>query len=288
MKYSFYKYINHFLYTINDVFFTTIINSILYYFNMLFIPNYYNNSTSYDIVNQEITFIPRNLFLCYKNKNIPSNIIDNIKKLNPTWNIYFYDDNECSEFLHNFDTVMGELFDSIKDGPIKADIFRICILAKYGGVYSDIDNIILVPLDSIISNDVTFGVGASYMKDQLNPAFIISTKKNKILLNCITLYKDIISKTKYSYWGYSIVYCMSFILKSHIKIENKTQIYNLPNSNQIIQLFKEDKDYSIDELCSCMFNPSNNILKYYYLYYNNNKIITLHNSIYDSDKHKFN
>ena len=46
------------------------------------------------------------------------------------------------------------MFDSIKDGPIKADIFRICILAKYGGVYSDIDNIILEPLDNIIKNNI--------------------------------------------------------------------------------------------------------------------------------------
>lgn len=99
----------------------------------------------------------------------------------------------CYNFIKsNYNNNLAQLFLSIKDGPIKADLFRICILYKTGGVYTDIDNIILEPLDSIINKECTFGVGASYLPNLLNPAFMFSTKENPILLECINLYENLI------------------------------------------------------------------------------------------------
>jgi hypothetical protein len=228
--------------------------------------------------------IHKNLFLCYKNKNIPLSIIKDLKDKNPGWKIKLYDDKECADFIFtNYGELMYNLFKSIKDGPIKADLFRICILHYYGGVYSDIDNIILKPLDEIIQKGCTFGVGASFMPGIVNPAFFYSTKNNKILYECIELYKNIISQDPYSYWGYSIVYNMAFILNQYLEIKNKSSIIDLPYYNQIIQFYKEDYSYTAFEFIKCAFNPEYNLLRYVYLFNDKDeKIIALHNPEYNN------
>lgn len=42
------------------------------------------------------------------------------------------------------------LYNQIKVGAIKADFWRVCILYKYGGVYSDID---IKPVSSILNKN---------------------------------------------------------------------------------------------------------------------------------------
>ena len=187
-------YINHLLFVVKQVLIDPYLNKILFILNLLHIPAYFKTVpftfNNISVNNKEIcddTFIiPRNLFLCYKTKNIPPNILSDISKSNPGWKIYLYDDIMCKEFiLQHFGLRLSELFTTIKDGPIKADLFRICILYINGGVYTDIDNILLKPLNTIIQEGITFAVGGSYMPHSLNPAFIASVKKNPILLQCI-------------------------------------------------------------------------------------------------------
>ena len=290
------RYINHFTFILYLAFISKIINKVVSFFNIfLYEPIYYKNhdltirQTPAQIYVKDQNLIPKNIFLCYKDSSIPDNILDNIRNLNPNWNIYFYDNIMCRDFIYsNYNIKLGLLFDKIIDGPIKADLFRICILYKFGGVYSDIDNIILHPLDQIIDPSITLGVGSSYIPKLLNPAFLVSTKNNSILLECIELYENVIEQIPYSYWDYSIVYALSFILNKYLVIENKSNIIVLPKYNMIIQFFKEDLDSTYNQLFKCMINLNYNLLKYYYLFdKNNTKIILLHNKLYDSRLHCF-
>jgi hypothetical protein len=278
---------NHFTFILYLVLDNYFIRTLLYYLNLLYNPPYYSHSSylKQDITEWSHAKIPKNLFLCYKHKNIPSSIIKDLKELNPDWQIKLYDDTESADFIHNhYGVIMYNLFESIKDGPIKADLFRICILHYYGGVYSDIDNIILKPLDEIIQKGCSFGVGASFVPGIVNPAFLYSTKNNKILYECIELYKNVISRDPYSYWGYSIVYNMAFILNQYLEIKNTSSIIELPCYNQKIQFYKEDYSYTAFEFIKCAFNPKYNLLRYVYLFDDNTdkKIITLHNPEYNN------
>jgi len=161
------------------------------------------------------TIIPKNIYLSYKTKNIPDYIIPTWKKLNPDYNIILYDNNDCITFLKTYyeDPVYVDIFNYIEDGPIKADFWRVCILNKFGGVYSDIDVKPLVSITEFMEENVTFLTCLSYYKHKrnlLNPHFIISTPNNPILQKCIdtyiTKYKN---KDKYSYWKWSIVDIMT-------------------------------------------------------------------------------
>ena len=170
-----------------------------------------------------------NLYICYKNKNIPKFIIPNWKKLNPNLKIHFYDNNDCINFLRNeYGEEYVEIFNFLKDGPIKSDFWRCCILYKRGGWYADIDIKPIKSLESIYIKDVEFISVKSYFgKSQMTPELIYSKKCNKLLKLCIDKIKRLKNNnTKYSYWTYSIVTIMTGEIKKILdNITTKNNIY---------------------------------------------------------------
>ena len=54
---------------------------------------------------------------------------------------YFYDDNKCDLFMKR---IGGDIYKAYQKLPIKvmkADLWRYCIIYKYGGIYADVDTI---------------------------------------------------------------------------------------------------------------------------------------------------
>ncbi len=183
-------------------------------------------------------FIPKNIYLSYKTKNIPDYIIPTWKKLNPEYNIVLYDNNDCINFLETYykDPIYVDIFNYIKDGPIKADFWRVCILNKFGGVYSDIDVKPLVPINEFMEEGVSFLTCLSYIKlkkNNINPHFIISTPNHPVLQKCIdtyiTKYKN---KDKYNYWKWSIVYIMTYAINMIFNEKIKEGIIYDKNNNK--------------------------------------------------------
>ena len=65
--------------------------------------------------------------------------VELLKKQNPEFNHYLYDDDMCREFIKdNFDEDVLYSFDKLKPGAFKADLWRYCILYIKGGIYLDI------------------------------------------------------------------------------------------------------------------------------------------------------
>ena len=138
--------------------------------------------------------------------------------MNPGYKINFYDNIDCEIFLLNeYGKEYLEIFQYIKDGPIKSDFWRVCILYKYGGIYSDIDIEYMVPFDDFIK-DVDFASCISHYERQFNPHFIFCKKKeNHILKKCIDEYVYMYrNKIEYSYWKWSVVTILNKILNSEI------------------------------------------------------------------------
>lgn len=93
----------------------------------------------------------------YNKALIPQKVYDNIAEFAAGYKHIVFDDSECIEFLKRcYEPRVAERFNTLS-GPHKADLFRYAYLYIHGGVYLDIKNQLLVPLDTIFDKpDVLF------------------------------------------------------------------------------------------------------------------------------------
>ena len=86
--------------------------------------------------------IPLNIFQTWHSKILPVGMAQSvlmIKKLNPRFKYFLFDDNDCLEFIkNNYDENVLNAYNSLIPGAYKADLWRYCILYKKGGLYLDI------------------------------------------------------------------------------------------------------------------------------------------------------
>ena len=220
--------------------------------------------------------IPKVIYLSYKTKDIPSYVIPNWKKLYPSYDVKLYDNVDCINFLsHEYGTDFVDIFNYIKDGPIKADFWRVCVLYTYGGIYSDIDVEPLININDIVQNDITFVTCLSANNENINPHFIATTPRHDVLKKCIDTYlKMFRGQVPYSYWGWSIVNVMRDVLQNTFgKRITEDGIY-IDNKNQKYQMFKE-------------VYPSTSTNSDHYCKYKDIKVLNNRYKFYDSINHTF-
>ena len=164
--------------------------------------------------------IPKQVFLCngvIDEKSVTSSM--RWKALNPEYSIYLYDNEMCHNFLvRELGGVYGDIFDFIRDGPIKADFWRLCVLYRRGGVYSDIDNVPITSLAEVIDAEAELVVPTSYwlrMGFKFNPNFIMCHRHDSVIEKCVKWYVDKFNNRRnhvYGYWGWSIMRCFTEVL----------------------------------------------------------------------------
>ena len=171
---------------------------------LLPIPNE-NINTIYIRENIKPTEIPLNLFTCWHTKNLPPKMnehINKIKKENPEFNLYIFDNNDCRNMIEKyFIKEVVNAYDSFTSDAYKSDLWRYCVLYLYGGIYQDIkftpvNNFKYVELtdkEYFIRDRVESGKGV------LN-GLIVCKKNNQILYNSI---KKIIKNVKNNFYGNS-------------------------------------------------------------------------------------
>ena len=243
-----------------------------YFYNNIFVKreSFYNDTFNFNLINNELFIkridlnegwlydtkgiiydnnIPKNIYICYKTKNIPEYILSNIKNLNPSYKIFLYDDSDIINFLYKYyDQNYVDLFNFLQDGAIKADFWRVCVLYKLGGVYMDIDVELFESIDNFMENGVTFLSCISSFENDTNPHFIISHAGNIILAKCIEYYfEKYRSNVPYGYWTYSIVYIMARsiadIFGYYLRDEGLYSDGNYCNKYQFLKEIR-DPDYS--------------------------------------------
>jgi len=105
------------------------------------------------------SIIPKKIFQTHKSiefiKRNPKlmNALNSWRKHSKEFEYYFYTDEICEKFMkENFE---GEIYDAYKKLPIsvmKADLWRYCIVYKYGGIYADADTICLTNPNYLLKN----------------------------------------------------------------------------------------------------------------------------------------
>lgn len=86
--------------------------------------------------------IPLKIYQTWATKDLPPKmkiIVEKLKKDNPEFEHYLFDDNDCREFIkNNFHPEVLYAYDKLIPGAYKADLWRCCVLYINGGIYLDI------------------------------------------------------------------------------------------------------------------------------------------------------
>ena len=147
------------------------------------------------------SIIPLNIFQTWYTKTLSEKMLHamlEIKRNNPEFKHYLFDDNECYQFINTyFGPDVSRAYNSLVPGAYKADLWRYCVLFVHGGIYLDvkytnIDNFKLIELTEkehwcLDAND----------KDVYN-AILVCKPKNEILLKAI---KQIVENVKNKFYG---------------------------------------------------------------------------------------
>jgi hypothetical protein len=220
--------------------------------------------------------IPKRIFICHKNLNCLSMTHNKWKMLNPNYEIFLFDDSMCEQFLlKEFSELHYNIFKFIRDGPIKSDFWRLCILYKYGGIYVDADIQPLIPLDAYLIHTSDFVTCITYRNRNFNPHFIAAKKKERILQLCINEYIGMYTYKRhlYDYWKWSVIYIFNKYLN------------NLRNPKISTIIFKNKKfQFFLETTNSHSRSPS---LHGYYCIFNNVRLFNTRYMNYNPHEHQF-
>jgi mannosyltransferase OCH1-like enzyme len=161
--------------------------------NIIPYPN--KNINDYDIQ------IPANIFQTWHTKKLPPlmfKAISLIKKINPNFRYYLFDDNDCQIFIKKFFPIeIYNTYNRLIPGAYKADLWRYCILYIYGGIYLDIKYIPVKGfkfINLLEEEHWTLDIN----KTNIYNALLVCKPKNEILLKAIN---QIVENVKNNYYG---------------------------------------------------------------------------------------
>lgn len=240
--------------------------------------------------------IPKFIFKTagFKFKEIPNKMIEafTISLINsPEYKIVYFDDDDCDDFIKEFYPQYFNDYNNVVPGAFRADIFRLLILYEYGGVYSDVGQIILKDVDNIIevNNDLVI-VGTNALG--VFNAFIASKPKNEIISKMIV---QVMYNVHYRVYNNDLLditgpLALSKALNKFLERDELTVIelgnHNFKNNKVLVHILEiEDNDYANkgfientrgEKLIKAKFEGYHNIMyidKPHYKHYYDNRIV---------------
>ena len=109
----------------------------------------------FKIPRYEFQKIPKKIFQTgfnkYEDLGIVANYSEMWKRLNPDYELCYYTDDDCYEYLKKeYSVAVADNWKQIEWGAVRADIFRVIIIADKGGIYCDLGIRPYVSLTSFI------------------------------------------------------------------------------------------------------------------------------------------
>ncbi|MEY8761840.1 glycosyltransferase family 32 protein [Chryseobacterium tongliaoense] len=145
--------------------------------------------------------IPKQIFQTFKSKKLPwltKLHIWNMKRKNPEYRYYFYDDHDIQKFItEEFPPEYIENYNRLTIGAAKADFFRYAILYKKGGIYLDVDSAITRPLKYLIKDNDEAVISRERHPDLYVQWGLIFNKNHPFLKKTLELMLDNIKTHRY-------------------------------------------------------------------------------------------
>jgi hypothetical protein len=218
-----------------------------------------------------MSLVNKTIYMTYK-KNIPEFVFNRWKTLNPEYTIDFSLDKDCFNFLKTyFNDYIANLFNTIPTGMYKADLWRLCKLYIYGGVYADVDLVPYLDIDKL-DKDITFFSCLSTCKCAIFQAFMINyNPKSPLILHFLISF---LLNNPYNYFNgptYDMYNCISYNLNNikitsdkKYKIEEAKILVNIglsqTNTKYIdLHFFPEDINYVV-KLINNPYNDTFNFI----------------------------
>ncbi len=118
---------------------------------------------------------------------------------NPTYEILFYSNEDCINYLkENFSERYLEAYNKLIPLAYKTDFFRLCWLYKSGGVYTDFLLLSLLPLDEIITKNLTFLAAKDTKKECMWNGLICSTAEHPFIEKTL---QNVLQNIEQNYYG---------------------------------------------------------------------------------------
>lgn len=123
----------------------------------------------------------KTIYMTYKTP-LPEKVLTRWKELNPAYLIDVSLDVDCIEFIKtHFNESLAELFKTTYNGKNKADLWRLCKLYIFGGVYADVDVVPYLNIDHL-NKDVTFYASVSTRQLCFQDFLLSRNPKSPLLL----------------------------------------------------------------------------------------------------------
>jgi mannosyltransferase OCH1-like enzyme len=180
------------------------------YTNEVLLEKPLNDVTTINISTSSDTLILNNIYITWETSDmekIPPKMketIELLKQVNNDCNIYIFDKDDRVNFIKKyFKKEVIDAYNTLIPGAYKADLWRYCILYKFGGIYQDIK---YQPVNDFKYSELLFNDKEYYVRDRdvggsgIYNALLICKPKNQILLKCIN---KIIDNTNKKYYGIS-------------------------------------------------------------------------------------
>jgi mannosyltransferase OCH1-like enzyme len=184
-----------------------IIILILYCLSLLWFVYAKNNINKHEnkVHAQTPSVIPLNIFQTWHTKDLPpymKKCVKTIQDCNPEFQHFLYDDQECRDFISkNFDVEVLYAYDSLIPGAYKADLWRYCVLYKYGGIYIDIKYQCANGFKLIQLTDKEYYVkDREQNRDGIYNAFMICKAGEHIMEKCIN---QVVENVRNRFYGKS-------------------------------------------------------------------------------------
>lgn len=130
------------------------------------------------------------LFLTARSReDVPKYVFERFQKFAQGFHIKFYNDDDALESIKPFGDTVLQVFNSLT-GAHRADLWRYCMLFKYGGVYTDIKTVFTRPLRSILDDRYCYTVRnmnclRSTHPNGIHQGFLACKKYNPVMHNVL-------------------------------------------------------------------------------------------------------
>ena len=148
--------------------------------------------------------IPNIIYRTYNKRYVNRKMYINCHKkwidLNPGFQVVWMNTAQCEKTIKNFSINVFKAYKKLKPLAFKADLWRLCILYQYGGVYADAYCVPYVSIKEVI-NKANLSMKSKFIASLdckqagggIHNGFIISTPRHPFLKRCI---KDIVKNVE--------------------------------------------------------------------------------------------